>query len=463
MNKPQKNIAVILGAGKGTRSGFIKPKQLMKLAGKPVIEHSIQAFQNNEKIDEIIIVTNQDCIDAIEQIILSARLSKVKNIINGGEERSESSLSAIKATKHYCEKYDVKLIFHDAVRPLISQETINNVIDALSSYNAIDVVTKTTDTIIAADPITNTILNIPSRSQLRNGQTPQAFSHKIIEEAYELACRDPNFTTTDDCGVILKYLPDEKIYLVNGTNDNIKLTYEEDLHILDKLCQLRSNSINSKENQNFTLKPLKGKNIIIFGGTSGIGQKIDEIATAYQAKVISTGTRHGIDITNHSQVESFLSACQKELGHIDYVINTAAILTKQPLIDMSAAEVRRSIEVNYIGAVNVAIASFEILKNSQGQLLNFTSSSYTYGRAFYSIYSSCKAAVVNLTQALADEWHSHGVRVNCINPERTDTPMRTKAFGIEPKETLLDATIVAERSLMALLSNHTGQVFDIKK
>ena len=80
----------------------------------------------------------------------------------------------------------------------------------------------------------------------------------------------------------------------------------------------------------------------------------------------------------------------------------------------------------------------------------------------YSIYSSTKAAAVNFMQALAQEWDCYGIRVNVINPERTNTPMRTKNFGIEPPETLLKAEEVAKVSLKTLLLDITGQVVDVK-
>lgn len=463
MNKKTKNIGVILAGGKGLRAGFSKPKQMMKLAGKPIVEHAIKAFEENKKIDEIFVVTNADCVDGIEQIVLSSRMTKVKAIINGGNERYESSLSAIEATKHYCRDFNVNLIFHDAVRPLLSQRIINDVVEALTRYKAVDVVVKTTDTIVAADPLTNTIANIPDRSVLRNGQTPQAFSHEVIEKAYNLALKDPAFVTTDDCGVVLKYLPDEKIYLVDGDNSNMKLTYEEDLHILDKLCQLSSTLVESEGNINFTLADLKNKVLVVIGGTSGIGEEICNIAKAYQARVIPLGKRTGFDICDLNEVKLTLEKINDEYGAIDYIVNSAGVLTRQPLIDMKDEDIIGSIQTNYIGAVNVAIASFPFLRKSRGQLLNFTSSSYTYGRALYSLYSSSKAAIVNITQALADEWHTQGIRVNCINPERTQTPMRTKAFGIEPEGTLLSAKEVAEKSLLVLLSEYTGQIFDVRK
>ena len=130
---------------------------------------------------------------------------------------------------------------------------------------------------------------------------------------------------------------------------------------------------------------------------------------------------------------------------------------------MTEEEILNSISVNYIGAVYVAKESFRYLKDSKGMLLCFTSSSYTRGRSLYSLYSSSKAAIVNLVQALSEEWLPFGIRVNCINPERTRTPMRTQNFGIEPEGSLLEPEVVAAASLTTLLSELTGDVIDVKK
>lgn len=172
----RQNIAVILAAGKGERSGFDMPKQMMKLAGKPIVEHTISAFENSKEIHEIIVVTSAPWIEKIEDIVSNRSFAKVKKIINGGKERYESSLAAIRASEPSNDDVDVRLIFHDAVRPLINERIIRDVILALDHYNAVDVVVPTTDTIISADPITNTIDSVPDRSRLRNGQTPQGFN-----------------------------------------------------------------------------------------------------------------------------------------------------------------------------------------------------------------------------------------------------------------------------------------------
>ncbi len=145
-------------------------------------------------------------------------------------------------------------------------------------------------------------------------------------------------------------------------------------------------------------------------------------------------------------------------GQVDFVVNAAAVLPRGDLVDTTEETVYNVTEVNYLAPVQIAQEFFPHLKRTRGSMLNFTSSSYTRGRRGYSLYSSTKAAVVNLTQALADEWSDDGVRVNVVNPERTGTPMRTRAFGQEPPGTLLDSEEVARRSLDVLVSGETGMV-----
>ena len=157
------------------------------------------------------------------------------------------------------------------------------------------------------------------------------------------------------------------------------------------------------------------------------------------------------------------SRCSTETGRIDFVVNTAGVLVRGELAETSEETIYSSTDINYLAPIFVAQEFFPHLAASCGSLLLFTSSSYTRGRSGYSLYSSAKAAIVNLTQALADEWASSGVRVNCVNPERTGTPMRTKAFGEEPPGTLLSSEEVARQSLDVLLSHLTGHIIDIRR
>ena len=451
-----RNIAVVLAGGIGERSGLGAPKQFFKVAGKTVIEHTVDVFQSNTHIDEIAIVINQMFQREIQEMVLRNKWSKVKKVLLGGKERYESSLAAINA---YDQFPDCNLIFHDAVRPLLNNRIIDDIVAALDKYQAIDVAVPATDTIIQVDADGRFIENIPNRRLLRRGQTPQAFRQKTIKQAYEIALKDPAFVSSDDCGTVVKYLPQVKVYVVQGEESNMKLTYKEDSYLLDKLFQLRSFAVRDA----IDFGQLDGKVIVVFGGNSGIGKETVNMAIANKAHAYAfSRSLTGTDIADRKSVRAALSEVYEKEGRIDYIVNSAAILVKEPLVTMDEQVLDTMIRTNYDGMVNVAIEGFRYLKETKGQLLLYTSSSYTRGRAFYSIYSSTKAAVVNFMQAIAQEWDSDGIRVNVINPERTKTPMRISNFGNEPEGTLLDPTAVADATLKTLLADVTGQVFDVR-
>src|SRR5690606_29814463 len=147
--------------------------------------------------------------------------------------------------------------------------------------------------------------------------------------------------------------------------------------------------------------------------------------------IVASRSTNSVDVADFDSVNAFLAGVASDGRPIDGIINTAGILIKRPFTQMSQKQISDVVATNYHGALNVAFASREYLLKSRGALINFTSSSYTRGRAYYAVYSSTKCAVVNLTQALAEEWHEDGIRVHCISPERTRTPMRTSNFGYE--------------------------------
>ena len=451
----KRNIAIILAGGVGSRLGMSTPKQFFKVAGKMVVEHTIDVFERNQHIDEIAIVSNPALVADFENIVLRNKWRKVKKILKGGAERYYSSLSAITAYQNE----DANLIFHDAVRPLVSQRIIDDVVKALDTHRAVNVAVPSADTIIEVDG--DFITNIPDRSRLRRGQTPQAFDRQLISDAYDKALKDPNFRTTDDCGVVRTYMPEEPIFVVRGEESNMKLTYREDTYMMDKLFQLKSTEPNDVQ---IDAESFRGKVAVVFGGSYGIGKNIVEMLEQSGAHVhsFSRSATH-TDVGDDNQVALALSAVEQKEGHIDYVINTAGVLNREPLASMEYDTILKAVQTNYMGTVNVALRSRPYLQRTRGKLIFFTSSSYTRGRAFYSIYSSTKAAIVNFVQAVAQEWDADGISINCINPERTKTPMRQQNFGVEPDETLLMPERVAEATLRTLLTDCTGQVIDVRR
>ncbi|EEU9144748.1 SDR family NAD(P)-dependent oxidoreductase, partial [Escherichia coli] len=449
---------VILSGGMGARFGGTLPKQFTKLAGKAVIEYTVEAFEKSLNIDEIIIVSHPSYVDLIWKFVKKNQWKKVTKVFNGGKERFDSTYSALQGLEG--EDNNSNILLHDAVRPLINESIINNCIDALRNFEAVDVVIPSADTLVEVYD-DGCISNIPNRAVMRRGQTPQAFKLGTLKQAYQRAINAQRFSFTCDCGVVRSMVPGVRVATVVGAESNMKVTHPIDLFIAEKLLQ-EANKISFNTGDN--LDYIKGKNIIIFGGNSGIGLEIKKAAILLGANVeIASRSFNNVDIVDIECVKNYLAQMEKKLGCIDYIINTAGVLIKKPIDMLTNEEVHTLININFIGAVNIAMASKQYLKKSSGMLLNFTSSSYTRGRSYYALYSSSKAAIVNFTQAIAEEWSSENIKVNCINPERTATPMRTINFGIEPAELLLDPRDVALTSLKVLGANSTGLIIDVRK
>lgn len=449
----RKVYAVILASGTGERFGYHIPKQFIKVAGKTIVEHTIEAFEKNQHIDEIIIIVNPLYKSFMDEIILKNSYKKVCKVLNGGDTRRESSSIGISAIG----EQNAKVLVHDAVRPFISDRIIDDCIAALDKYQAVDVAIPSADTIIKINN-DSIITNIPQRKYMMRGQTPQAFHVELLRKAHSLAESDRQNEFTDDCGLILQYALSE-VYVVQGEERNIKITYPEDIFMADKLFQLKSAEISEE----MPLNELKDKVIVVFGASEGIGKAIMDLAAEYGAKTYGFSRSNGVNIASAAQVSEALAGVYNLEKKIDYVVNTAGVLKMGKIDTRDMDDITEEINVNYLGSINVIKYGSQYLKESRGSILLFTSSSYTRGRALYSIYSSTKAAIVNLVQATAEELVVDNIRINAINPERTDTPMRRKNFGNETKDSLLEPEKVALASLRTLASDLRGQIIDVRK
>ncbi|MGX8689089.1 MAG: 2-C-methyl-D-erythritol 4-phosphate cytidylyltransferase [Bacteroidaceae bacterium] len=225
-------VGVILAAGSGSRTGLSTPKQFLPLGGKTVLEYSVQTFHNHPGIDQVVIVTATEFIDKVQGLVRANNWTKVTAVLAGGKERFDSSLAAV---RHFADKPDTVLLFHDAARPLVSERIITDAIKAMESYDAVDVAIPTVDTIVQCDRDGTHMTSIQDRSLLWRMQTPQGFRQKTIQEAYRIALQDEQFTATDDCGTVLRYLPAVKVGIVRGSERNIKLTYADDVSLLEFL------------------------------------------------------------------------------------------------------------------------------------------------------------------------------------------------------------------------------------
>ena len=232
------NIAVILAGGIGARVGGGVPKQLLPLQdGRSVLEHAVNAFEQSSCIDEVCIVMHPDYIVHAEQMLLANAWQKVRHIIPGGKERWESSVQAIRQLGYQERDEEANLLLHDAARPFVSQEIIARVCEALEEHEAVTVAIPSTDTIYEMKD--GKVARIPNRATIMRAQTPQAFRLSLIAEAYAKAlganvcdiqaCTTCHLPATDDCGIVHEHMPEVPIYIVEGEEQNKKITFKEDI------------------------------------------------------------------------------------------------------------------------------------------------------------------------------------------------------------------------------------------
>ena len=231
-----RTVAVVLAGGIGQRFGGDRPKQMQILAGRTLIEHSVAAFEQAPGVDTIMIVMPPGLADPARQQFTADGHPKVTAVIEGGAARTDSTRCAIAALG----EDECNVLFHDAARPLLDQRIIADCVSALATDRAIGVAVPSSDTIVeVADGV---VTGMPRRDTLARCQTPQGFRLSVIRRAYELADADPSFPqrpATDDCGVVLRYLPDVPVRLVEGSERNIKITYPGDLEVAETLLRRR--------------------------------------------------------------------------------------------------------------------------------------------------------------------------------------------------------------------------------
>lgn len=224
-----RTVAVILAAGAACLPGTAVPAVLAPLAGKPVIEHSVAAFEQAPRVDEILVVAPPALAAQVRRLLSAGGYRKVSRVLDGGATRTQSARRAIAALG----EADRRLLMHDAARPLVSQRVIEDCITALGSYDAVCAAVPAADTMVAVEK--DLITERPPRDRLRCRQTPQGFRLPVIRRGYELALADPAFEPADDCGIVLRYLPGVAVRLVPGSEQSFPVTRAADIDIAGTL------------------------------------------------------------------------------------------------------------------------------------------------------------------------------------------------------------------------------------
>jgi len=244
-------VAVVLGGGVGQRLGAGMPKQLLTLGGQTLVERCVAAFDRAPGVDEVLVVMARGYTEQVKAMLADGGYHKVTDVIEGGATRPDSTrvaLAAIAGTTAGVARGgglggargrgpggDCGVLLHDAARPLVDQQIIADCVASLGIHEAAGVAVPTSDTIVITE--NGVMRSVPRRETLFRCQTPQCFRLSVIARAHELAAADPDFAPTDDCGVVLRYLPGVDVHILPGSERNIKITYPQDLAVAEALLR----------------------------------------------------------------------------------------------------------------------------------------------------------------------------------------------------------------------------------
>jgi 2-C-methyl-D-erythritol 4-phosphate cytidylyltransferase len=228
-------FGLVLAGGIGKRMGAEIPKQYLKVGGKAIISYTVEQFARNTQLEKVIVLVPEDWIDYTVDLLkedLGGYMDRI-DVTEGGEMRNDTIMNGIAyIEKSYSIDDETIVVTHDAVRPFVTQKIIDENIEALKKFTACDTVIPATDTIVESMD-NEFISNIPDRSKLYQGQTPQSFRAETFRRLYESLSEEDKIILTDAAKVFV--IKGEKVALVEGASGNIKVTYPSDLELADSL------------------------------------------------------------------------------------------------------------------------------------------------------------------------------------------------------------------------------------
>jgi 2-C-methyl-D-erythritol 4-phosphate cytidylyltransferase len=225
--------AIIVAAGDSRRMGF--DKLFAAIAGKPVIAHTISAFECANSVNGIIVVAREDRHDEIKTMAGDENFKKVRSIIPGGKYRQDS----VRAGLEHLDSATRWVAVHDAARPLVTPEQIECVFQQCASHAAAALAEPVNDTLKRAD--SNLLVSASvDRDQLYAMQTPQVFERQLIEEAYRAVYAE-NISVTDEVSAVERL--GCEVVLVLNDDFNFKVTYPRDLPVAEFILKQRMDSV----------------------------------------------------------------------------------------------------------------------------------------------------------------------------------------------------------------------------
>ena len=217
--------AIIPAAGRGKRIGASIPKQFLEIQGKPLLHHTLTVFASCKLIDYVVLVMPRADVNEVGKDWMN-KYKIVQEVVVGGEQRQDSVYNGFNSL----EKGTDIVVVHDGVRPFTTPQMITATVEAAQQYGAAITAIPVSDTVKqAADGF---VKQTVSRDGLWRVQTPQAFQHGLLQQAFKKAQKDSYYGT--DEGSLVEYLG-ERVKIVPGSELNIKITRKEDLVLGESL------------------------------------------------------------------------------------------------------------------------------------------------------------------------------------------------------------------------------------
>lgn len=242
-----KNIALIIAGGVGSRMGASVPKQFIKIDNKPVIIYTLECFQNHEEIDEIYVVCVDGWQETLKDYCVQYGISKLCGIIDGGENGMKSiynGIVGILGDKKNNNSLDDIVLIHDGIRPLVSDDIISNNITICKTFgNSITAINCAEAMLLTENQKeSNSQIN---RDRLMRTQTPQTFYLKDILELHNLAIEKNIKDSTASCTLAVEL--GKTVFFTLGSLKNIKLTTPDDIDLFKALLLVKKDGRKNRD------------------------------------------------------------------------------------------------------------------------------------------------------------------------------------------------------------------------
>ena len=229
-----KNYVILLAGGVGKRMGSDIPKQFIEVDGKPIIVYSLEIFQKNPQIEKIVVVCVKEWQDHLSELISKYNLSKVEWITDGGATGHDSIRNGVFYLRDKI-KPDDYIIVHDAVRPILPQKAIDEVLRVAHENGNASSSTVCHPPIVYTEDFKSGIKDV-DRDHVMLTASPQAYKYSLALKCYEKAEEENKHNFTFTSSLLINY--GERVFFAQGTTSNIKITKKEDIALFEALLKV---------------------------------------------------------------------------------------------------------------------------------------------------------------------------------------------------------------------------------